>query len=533
MANSGFRKTTGQADRSNPKTKSRQRQWAPKVKTGCAQCRARHIKCDESKPSCRRCAVSRLACDFRTSSPTLRLVPGMAVSVSPLPVRPTAEECELNHLFRTRLTLSFADEFNQDLWNVHIPLASQSQVPIWHASLAFAALWRYQMAKTGSDALFRQQMYQESLHQYSSTINCVVQLTRKPHLSAADKTSVLVANLLFLRWSMNQGDSKSATAIISSSVQLVHHWGIWDSNSAASPIPTNLIVLFFSKLGRFLHQSLLTSGHSPWQWEKGLAALQPRPFVSCTDACLELEMLWTGVRAVIEELPVRPSAKQLTRACDQQSRFRSAMSTWDAKFETLRKKACTSRSNRTRLAVLLVRQKLIHIILGVDIDRLETSWDAFHEDFERATLLAESVLVSGPDSRGKTIFAPMLAKSLHFMARVCRHPRLRRRIVDLLRPQLSMVRLLSSEQDYSPTQIQETIIAVEENGWAMMKLGRPECNCSFECVPDKYICGHHRVVTVDVHLRPGKASELCLRTRADIVHNRPGHIVFVAAPIIL
>ncbi len=436
-------------------------------------------------------------------------------------------------MFRTKLILHCSDEFNEDLWKIHIPLASQSQAPIWHASIAFAALWRYQMAKSSSDTLFRQKMYENSLRQYSSALNCVIQLTRKPNLSMTDKTSILVANLLFLRCSMNRGDAKSAEAIISSSVRLVHHWNVWDGDASPTPIPTNLVVLFFSKVGRFLQQSLLTSGHSPWQWEKGLAALQPQPFASCTDACLELEMLWTGVRAVVEELPLQPTAKQVARAYESQSRFRDAFDAWDGKFQIFQKQPHIAKHNHTRLVALLVRKILVHIIISVDVGRLEASWDEFYPGFERATLLAESVLVGGAMNKNKTVFAPMLAKSVHFMARVCRHPRLRRRIVDLLRPQLSMVRLLKVDEDYSPTQIQETIMAVEESGWAMIKIGRPECNCLMECVPEVYICSNHRVVAVDVNLRRGKASELCLRTRADVVNKRPGHIMFVAAPILL
>ncbi|KAJ4151136.1 hypothetical protein LMH87_011852 [Akanthomyces muscarius] len=146
------------SDPFNPRIISRKRQWAPKVKTGCAKCRSRRIKCDEAKPSCKRCTTARIACDFATASPKTSLVPSLTASVSPLPRRPTVDERELNHLFRTKLILHCSDEFNEDLWKIHIPLASQSQAPIWHASIAFAALWRYQMAKSSSDTLFRQKI---------------------------------------------------------------------------------------------------------------------------------------------------------------------------------------------------------------------------------------------------------------------------------------------------------------------------------------------------------------------------------------
>lgn len=349
------------------------------------------------------------------------MAPGLTFSVSPLPAKPTADERELNHLFRTKLILNCSDEFNQDLWNIHIPLASQSQAPIWHASIAFAALWRHQMAKSSGDTLFRQQMHEKSLRQYSAALNCVIQLTRKPEMSMADKTSILVANLLFLRCSMNRGDAKSAEAIISSSVQLVHHWNVWDGSASPLPIPTNLLVLFFSKIGRFLHQSLLTSGHSPWQWEEGLVALQPQPFASCTDACLELEMLWTGVRAIVEELPVQPTAKHVVRACESQLRFRDAFETWNGKFHILQKRPHIAKHNHARLVALLVRKTLVHIITSVDIGRLETSWDESFHRF-RACDSSRRVVACGRRNgqRQDTLCTDAGQVPAHFMARVCR-----------------------------------------------------------------------------------------------------------------
>ncbi|OAA47230.1 C6 zinc finger domain protein [Beauveria brongniartii RCEF 3172] len=40
----------------------RQKRWTTRGRTGCLTCRARHIKCDETKPACRRCATSRREC---------------------------------------------------------------------------------------------------------------------------------------------------------------------------------------------------------------------------------------------------------------------------------------------------------------------------------------------------------------------------------------------------------------------------------------------------------------------------------------
>ncbi|OAR01788.1 hypothetical protein LLEC1_07896 [Akanthomyces lecanii] len=328
-----------------------------KVRLAAQSAGSRRIKCDEAKPSCRRCITAHTVCDFASSSSQASLIPGLTVSASPL--QQTADERELTYLFRTKLILTCSDEFNEDLLNIYIPLASQSQALIWYASVAFVALWRYQMAKS-----------------------------RRRH-------AVQAANV--------------------------------------SP-----------DIGTFAPAVGKGPGGSP---TANLLHLVPMPG-------LELKMLWTAVRAVSEELSVQLTAKQTARAHDSQLRFRDAFDIWD--------------------------------------DSRCTSW---------------------PESAATR--------------------RLRRRIVDLLRPLQSMVRLLNVEEDHSPTQIQETIMAVEEGGWATAKIGRPECNCLMQCVPEVCICSNRRVVAVDVNLRPGTASELCLRTCADVLNKRPGHVVFVAKPILL
>lgn len=47
---------------------SRKRRSHKKVKTGCAVCKRRRIKCDERKPSCQNCEKHRAKCNYPTST---------------------------------------------------------------------------------------------------------------------------------------------------------------------------------------------------------------------------------------------------------------------------------------------------------------------------------------------------------------------------------------------------------------------------------------------------------------------------------
>ncbi|KAK2049465.1 C6 zinc finger domain-containing protein [Colletotrichum somersetense] len=60
----------------------RARASAPKVRTGCLTCRARHVKCDEEKPFCRRCKRDKHKCDGYAEhlQPSRRPSPGCLMS---------------------------------------------------------------------------------------------------------------------------------------------------------------------------------------------------------------------------------------------------------------------------------------------------------------------------------------------------------------------------------------------------------------------------------------------------------------------
>src|SRR5687767_4877663 len=48
------------------------RKFHQKTRRGCRQCKTRHIKCDEARPSCRRCGRADLPCSFVAEMPAPR-----------------------------------------------------------------------------------------------------------------------------------------------------------------------------------------------------------------------------------------------------------------------------------------------------------------------------------------------------------------------------------------------------------------------------------------------------------------------------
>ncbi|KAG5983750.1 hypothetical protein E4U55_007278, partial [Claviceps digitariae] len=63
------KETRSQPPSASNNSKPRQKRWAPKVTTGCKTCRARRVKCDETKPYCKQCITRGRWCEYAAAAP--------------------------------------------------------------------------------------------------------------------------------------------------------------------------------------------------------------------------------------------------------------------------------------------------------------------------------------------------------------------------------------------------------------------------------------------------------------------------------
>lgn len=89
-------------------------------------------------------------------------------------------------------------------------------------------------------------------------------------------------------------------------------------------------------------------------------------------------------------------------------------------------------------------QILTEALFCIYATKLETWWDLFEVEFEKAILLVENLLLQQDVSRARPLgrghyeaftATPILTKSLQYIAKICRHPVLRRRAIALLKDQ--------------------------------------------------------------------------------------------------
>lgn len=240
-------------------------------------------------------------------------------------------------------------------------------------------------------------------------------------------------------------------------------------------------------------------------------------------------MLWIGLQAVIQNLPFRPSPRELSIANTARYAFREPFEKWIARFQEFQSSPYVTKGDRGRVDILKIRQILVGVLLKVDISNMEICWDEFNDEFSKATTLIELVLSKDFKDSGLPLFTPMLAKMLHFMAKACRAPILRRKMIALLQLQLETAAFLftAKRKHCSYTQVIDAIVNVEEGGW--IQGGKESCQCLPCCVPGEFICNNHRVMEVHANIMPDDSKVLSLRTTGDVLNNRSGQSFSVAA----
>ncbi|GAP83946.2 putative c6 transcription protein [Rosellinia necatrix] len=151
-----------------------------KSRTGCRICKARRVKCDETRPSCRRCQTHGAQCDFLfeadSTTPRGRQDSGSrdalsihqltspSVSSTPDAARyPTTWfsvcELELFHHFITSTSLTLAcDPVARDFWRVNVPQLGFLHPYVLKGVLSIAALHLARLRPQQKDSLVEQAM---------------------------------------------------------------------------------------------------------------------------------------------------------------------------------------------------------------------------------------------------------------------------------------------------------------------------------------------------------------------------------------
>jgi Fungal specific transcription factor domain/Fungal Zn(2)-Cys(6) binuclear cluster domain len=228
-----------------------------KVKTGCVTCKARHVKCGEEKPQCKRCITTGRICDGYSNS-KVAVKPAVKRSANELIMihytadvpaalklamgRTTKEQRSFEY-FRTRTAPDLMACFDSELWSSYVLQMAQTEPAVRHSLIAVGCLHEDYESGTigyGANAQF-------ALQQYSTAIRHVLRSFKSYLNQSTDIALVLCA--LFASFESLQGHYKSALTHIISGMNVLRERQAKAACSTRTDGPTGFINNLFNRLG--------------------------------------------------------------------------------------------------------------------------------------------------------------------------------------------------------------------------------------------------------------------------------------------
>ncbi|KAL9115382.1 MAG: hypothetical protein Q9227_000703 [Pyrenula ochraceoflavens] len=455
----------------------RKRKFHSKRRWGCKTCRARHIKCDETRPACQRCTSTGRTCDYEQA--TKFLVKSLTTTPQPDRLNPMRFDDPKDgtafqfFLAQTAVKLNFYSR--SQIWADYVP--SRSQHPaIRYGMLALGART---LAMQASSACSKDYVV-SALQHYGNAIRAV-----------SDPESPLEITMM--------------TALMLNGFQNLFGWSEWiniagglkllSNYRASQPIlrgkPNESIVETIGPIfdGMFVHICGSYLATFPCFWEqpplpygsKVLPAV-PITIVSASQASRCLNGIISFFTFNLENPILRSRPSEPAFGKDEVDYL---LRQWSAAFEQFywERRNIEDTFENNFLLLLRIQHRTLSVIHAYYKVATETAFDACTEGFQAVVSQSRSLLASKnsatgtdfndfclvvmgsskPFSRRSENFEPFLGliPSLFLAATRCRDPRLRREALHLLRVALN---LSSSLATLIAWHIAERIIKIEEKG---------------------------------------------------------------------
>ncbi|KAL1894020.1 hypothetical protein Sste5346_006162 [Sporothrix stenoceras] len=493
-----------------------------KDRTGCITCKIRRVKCDEEKPACKRCTSTGRTCDGyapvtapRRSSPSDKQTPkqGQTTAVqhttsANLPslacARPrqfcaggasvtNQQEHLVFQFFAYTGASSLAGCTDVDFWTRLVPQCAQADAAIYHASVAVGALLmgRHQ-ASSSSSSSSSSSLSLTAPHSELTTLaierqNKAIQSTVRGMVSPNKRPSDADAMTFIMLFCIEALQGREVEAL-----QLFQH-GIQALAAQASKGSSNhrMAPGLAAQLDRLRLQCGMFNGgtanaESP-VLQKAIARLLSNPpmepFASLDAARDELSELIAAVQHTVAARwgDVEDPATDPLNNVMQTQALDTALHGWRARFEQY-----VSQSNDTTVvptaSLLRLRYFISRVWMADAPGRSEMAYDDEHVQVLFADIAAEAECYLGSPGVGAlglgSFPPPTIAFTfemghippLYWALLKCRYPRLRRRLLALLRQAPAQEGLWSRG---IMVQVAERVIAHEEATMAVAGLSMP------------------------------------------------------------
>ncbi|KAE9376674.1 hypothetical protein N431DRAFT_400960 [Stipitochalara longipes BDJ] len=237
-------------------SKRRKRASKPKSKTGCSTCKIRRVKCDESRPHCKRCIKFGMTCDgYPTDSTSFTPVRRRRIRKSvvgiELYIPPTwcmlstgrfssDQESRFFTLYMQETASQISGPFQTSLWACLIPQACEAepflrQLVIATAALSYAYTEEFSASEHGELwATSKRSTYSYALNQYDKALQGMRDAILKGRYNLRN---ALLACLLVFCFESLHGDTKSTASQAASGLALLQEWMAKHTFTKAIAVP--------------------------------------------------------------------------------------------------------------------------------------------------------------------------------------------------------------------------------------------------------------------------------------------------------
>ena len=391
---------------------TRSRFGGSKVRTGCVTCKARHVKCDEKKPSCERCIKAGRLCEgyvpanqtAKKCEQELVVIHYVAQFDDTPSIQPTREHLEQRSLnfFTTRTVPEIAGGFDAELWSRYILRTAYYEPAIRHAVIALGALHEW-FENAGDPQISASEF---GLQQYGKAIQQVVDSAK---VGAYQSTDVaLISCILFTAFESLQGHYKSALTHVNSGLKVLAEREDRDDSQYGPYVPKELLRSLFVRMDTQAHE-IGDLGFRPYD-ERTIGHIEiPKRFSNLDEAQRALDQYLNilihflqSADSIMRDAETNPiSSEQLQKSIQQHQDLVQTFHAWCIAFDdlvadhlmtTANSASMLERKPHPGIYLLQIWRLVIKIMLNIELGYGEVAFDSFIEEAGEIVDLAESFI---------------------------------------------------------------------------------------------------------------------------------------------
>ncbi|KAL4974906.1 hypothetical protein BDW66DRAFT_167528 [Aspergillus desertorum] len=437
----------------------------------CKACKTRKIKCDQYKPSCRRCIAARYTCEYPqqttygysyASAPPITTTSILEIPLSTSPSTVMRERRAFAYYFHHAAPY-LAGGLDPSFWTVTVPRTCRAETAVWDAVNAISTLFEFPEMCPDFVFLRHEKVHSslndkqtEALSWYSRSLSKIQSGIERGNLNVQ---VALVSCILFIGIEMVQGRVEEALGLYGQGIQLIHdlrakaRYAVQGA-SDVDFLETTIVPLFI-RLGT---AALAISGVPMCDLLSELDTEHGYLFRSLEDArdaliplAAEVQIFQrdTGRNPFIpgpDREPVIPSSSEtdMRVATAKRGRLQERLDAWflaytalTAQLQSTKTSPFTAKPNVSSSirAILLTFHATLSTILATSLSQRACIYDAhlpsYRTVIQQATIALESL--RKPDGTQPVFtFELGVGLPLFWTALTCREPRIRREALRLL-----------------------------------------------------------------------------------------------------